>query len=378
MNFHRNKTFMLDEENPIETARWEEVVPELKNLLHGLKENFFGSHPSSFSFVVHRLEHILKRCGYDPTERLLEVGPLSKEELLSLPESVAHLLSEIFEHMSVLAGKGGVDESTYLNFCRKLGKVKEIQEYLARQPQLESMHLDGTSLAAHAFCCGTDEQINRVVKNTQIWASELGSGRLWGQHSWASELNQDLRTFSPMLELRDSLRNNLEACLSGTQLRRSPCFHLLDVNAAVELMENDFDLVIGVAQGGINIPFCMEILGQNTLYLRPSRKTNRVTQLQSISSPKPIAPGGSILICEDDAVSGKTLERILPIVQGFDPGYVEVCFSGYEPSKSYSAVKEKADGIVDQYTVPMQLPVDHFMQNLRMFHGRAEQARRAR
>lgn len=109
--------------------------------------------------------------------------------------------------------------------------------------------------------------------------------------------------------------------------------NLYMINAVGELYDK-YDLVVGVANGGINMASLFEIYGVETRYIEwhsgtgdPKRwKRDPVWRNIGFDRRK-VKEAKRILVCENDAMTGQTLSKVVEFLgEKFDPEVVDVCF----------------------------------------------------
>jgi len=154
------------------------------------------------------------------------------------------------------------------------------------------------------------------------------------------------------LEKCFSIANVCESIRAGVQLYCSSLgsrihygrmnVSLMAMNAAVELAQGDYDLTVGVAQGGSILPLLMHCLvgkatfvknspdGAKMHWFAPGREFRRPDQ-----APR-------ILVCEDDALTGKTLKKVRETVAQLNPETVDVCFLQDTPTLSLDGMHSSA------------------------------------
>ncbi len=140
---------------------------------------------------------------------------------------------------------------------------------------------------------------------------------------------------NPIADLYYHIQNGLKAHVKkfNIPLRNTP--NIPTINAAVELSKNNYDLVIGVLKSGSTLAVPFEVLGDNVRYVEWHRHWTRKPIWRKVgeTTDKP-TEAKRVLICENDAASGKTLQALQPILDKLNPDEVDICFSGYFPDKS--------------------------------------------
>lgn len=91
------------------------------------------------------------------------------------------------------------------------------------------------------------------------------------------------------------------------------------------LAEKDYDLVVGVVHAGVSPALLMEALGKNTRYLEYHRKIPKPPSWQKFGRnvETPVS-AQNILVCENDVVTGSTLQAIQPVLADLGPQKVDL------------------------------------------------------
>ena len=204
---------------------------------------------------------------------------------------------------------------------------------------------------------GSDEDINRAAQDC---ANHVDPENYIGFDTYFASRRG--RFYEPLETIRAAARKYCRDKKLNSQ-RMTP--HLSDVNGAVEL--NDYDLVIGIAQGGIALPALMDFMGKPTAFLRSSRETQS-TKWLTLAPTK----ASRLLICEDDARTGGTLDRIMPALDALNPTDIHICFTGcgLGVSKDIATKSGHFDKVFDTLSVPFT----SFTENVR----KVESASRSR
>lgn len=176
---------------------------------------------------------------------------------------------------------------------------------------------------------GTDEQISEVLRiydyryppdsNTREQEHIIGRGK-------------------PGF-LLESIYNNVRKSIVGCRLpARRLWSRFLNVNAAAEIEKRDYDLAVGLLNGGLHLALMTEIAGVRTRLISVHRDSKCEPYWKNIrKGDSKVKKAKNILICEDDAVTGGTLRRIIPLIEKLEPENVDVCFSGIYSDRSIDA-----------------------------------------
>ena len=102
------------------------------------------------------------------------------------------------------------------------------------------------------------------------------------------------------------------------------------INAAGELI-SQYDLIVGVMNAGCSMAALCELMGGNVRYIEWHQKDreweNREPVWRNVGMNfKPVTEAKRILVCENDAVTGTTLRKIIPALQALGSEAVDVCF----------------------------------------------------
>jgi hypothetical protein len=110
-----------------------------------------------------------------------------------------------------------------------------------------------------------------------------------------------------------------------------------DLNAVAELSEQEpYDLTIGVVRGGVNVPNLLHAHGWPLAYLEHHTHWQRSPIWRTIAGKHvEIRKGMRLLLCEDDASSGGTLQKVTAKLKAAGASQVDLCFTGasFEHSK---------------------------------------------
>lgn len=99
-----------------------------------------------------------------------------------------------------------------------------------------------------------------------------------------------------------------------------------------------YDAIIGIAKGGLPVPIVMHALGSNVGFIRVHKNWRRAPIWVKRCE---LRHGMSVLLCEDDAVSGETLRSaVKKISDSITPSTLDVCFSGYNLEDSIKTTEE--------------------------------------
>jgi hypothetical protein len=112
------------------------------------------------------------------------------------------------------------------------------------------------------------------------------------------------------------------------------------INAAMEVKKMDYDLALCVLNAGAPLGNLVEMTGVNTRFIEWRRHWKRkpVWRKMGKNRERP-TNADSILVIEDDAVTGSTLTAVRPFIEKLKPNKVDVCFCGGFVEKSINAAK---------------------------------------
>jgi hypothetical protein len=193
---------------------------------------------------------------------------------------------------------------------------------------------------------GTDEQIDEVFALDPV-TPNTGLVEL-GRHGRIDAVKDEIRTLYKEYTEKHGLTT-------------FPPIFLEHVNAAVEL-QSQYDAVIGILRKGAPVPNLMHALGQKVGMIEFHQNWLRGAMWRRIGGEKfTMDQGGKILICEDDAVRGRTLRSVLSRVDEFNPSKVDVCFTGVMYSMSRSAADNI--GVFDKVFHCTEVSQDHVFTN---------------
>lgn len=138
------------------------------------------------------------------------------------------------------------------------------------------------------------------------------------------------------------------------------------VNAAVQIVKLDYDLIVGIQGGCSNLTNVLEFIGDDRLrYINYSKSLEKLPVWEKIGrSRKEVEKAKKILICENDAVSGQTLRSVQPLIEKLQPEGVDICFSGGFFDEKSQLVAEQM-GIYKRIFSVMNMDFDNFLENIR-------------
>jgi len=138
-----------------------------------------------------------------------------------------------------------------------------------------------------------------------------------------------------------------------------------DYNAAMEIKKREYDLAIGIQTGCSALTNVLEMIGQPTRYIRHSKKwNNRKPHWMAIGKEKErVKKAKKIIVCENDAVSGKTLQAVQPLIEKLQPETIDICFSGYSDEDSIATAQNL--GFYTNVFSTVTIGYNHFLENIK-------------
>ena len=231
----------------------------------------------------------------------------------------------------------------------------------ARSEKSESLNRD-YDLLETAIRRGTGRMINRVLNQYLCNADE--------NIVLLDIVDYVVRENGELGEINNRTADNLGVYAAANGIEVKNGFNSLHVNAAMEVSRLDYDLIVGIYRGCTSLTTPLEVIGDNVRYINYSRLRNpnkdgewlpvgRVRELPEKAE--------KILVCEDDAVTGGSLRRAIPLLEKLDPKQVDVCFSGFFSVRSVGEVKKipfynQAFGLWNHF--------DRYVGNIRKFDAR--------
>lgn len=145
-------------------------------------------------------------------------------------------------------------------------------------------------------------------------------------------------------------------------------FHLSHANAAVELLNDEYDAVIGIARSGSTVPVLMDALDANVGIIRTAREWKRSPVWHTRCE---LRNGMRILLCDDDVVSGGTVSSVIQKIRRECTGLdVHVCLTGCKVVNSIHAL-ENIEGVDDILPMGM-LATSNIISNIDLVNGKLE------
>lgn len=142
-------------------------------------------------------------------------------------------------------------------------------------------------------------------------------------------------TSNPLCDLYSRAYANLKSYAEKFEIpfRHTP--RAYDLSAAIELSRKKYDLIIGVLKAGSTLALPMEAIGENVRYMEWHKHWKRKPVWRNVgrATEKP-KKAKKILLCENDAVSGNTIEALLPSLEKLGAEEVDICFTALYPEKS--------------------------------------------
>ena len=283
----------IPQQNPIEKEKSKEDREKLS--IQQMQENFNKAYEQFDNFVGFMG---LKIDMHTPlAEQELKLSDKEKERLKQLALNVAQaaaLNDNIFESF---------------NFFRWLSMEEKIKERAKQSIRHRNgqIHLD-LVLAVAEY--GTEEE---ALDSYRQLFSQMGLMGVDAYPVIKEKFKNIEARFNEFLE-----KNSYEFLASFT-----PEF----LNAALELREKNYDLAIGVLNGGGPMAMFLEFLGTQAKYIEWHRDWKKGPVQRKIGPNKsPISKGKKILICENDTQTGATLKAIIPFLKKLKPEQIDVSF----------------------------------------------------
>lgn len=112
------------------------------------------------------------------------------------------------------------------------------------------------------------------------------------------------------------------------------------INAAMEIKRMNYDLAIGILNGGSTLAHLVEMSGVETRYLEWRRNWKRAPIWKKMGGNQAkVQQADRILLIEDDAVTGSTLRAVQPLIENLNPSQVDVCFWNSIGKLSFEAAR---------------------------------------
>jgi adenine/guanine phosphoribosyltransferase-like PRPP-binding protein len=135
------------------------------------------------------------------------------------------------------------------------------------------------------------------------------------------------------------------------------------VNAAMELMKKNYDVVIGILNSGAPLAGLMDFLGQNTRYAEWHHGWKGGPKWKKIGNKQAaIKTAGTILISEHDTRTGMTLKAFIPFLQKLHARRVDIAYV-IDVGGSNKKVTEEV-GYYDHQDLVWDLPRKNLVENL--------------
>jgi hypothetical protein len=174
---------------------------------------------------------------------------------------------------------------------------------------------------------GTADDIDRV----------FAQDPLTPEHPFCDDKTHDKVT-SKLSAISD-LVNDYLAQSGLAKNRSSICSQRLFPTAALQVSQMDYDLVVGVHHKGMNLPNYLRPLGQNVASFDWRRSGEYEARWRDPEQTQRMEPGMKVLVCEDDAVTGSTLQQVKNKLAELNPTSIDVCLTGVHYEKSQEAVQ---------------------------------------
>ena len=336
-----------------------EEIPKITDITLQPPQNLDVSIEESDEMFLQKLEEMrsfLRLNNINP-------APKSPEELSVLEEKLKQteggekLIEGIKSLMLEVANLAVVhDANLYLAFqyFETLGLKNRIKERVDKGCRTESgeLYYDLT-LASLEY--GSDDQAENVLRE---WVTDKQRGdfpeAFQGTKYFKERLpviREAYKEFAQKNNLPDSIVNM--GGLNTTDL----------INAAIELKKMNYDVVIGVLKSGIHVATIMDFLGQNTRFIEWHKHWKSGPRLKKIGSDiSPITSAQKILICEQDAHTGATLNALIPFIEKLNPEKVDVSFWIDEQRQNQAKIDES--NYYDEQFLVGKIPFNHLVENL--------------
>ncbi len=209
---------------------------------------------------------------------------------------------------------------------------------------------------------GTGRMINRVLN--QYFCSVDDNS------VWVDIVDDVVRENGELGEINDRTADSLGVYAAANGIEVKNGFNSLHVNTAMEISRSDYDLIVGIYRGCTSLTTPLEVIGDNVRYINYSRlrNPNRDAEWLPVGRVRQVPEKAEkILVCEDDAVTGGSLKKAVPLLEKLDPKQVDVCFTGFDLVRSVGEVKKipfynKAWGLWNIF--------DRYVGNIRKFDAR--------
>ncbi|MEQ1849711.1 MAG: phosphoribosyltransferase [Candidatus Peribacteraceae bacterium] len=229
-----------------------------------------------------------------------------------------------------------------------------IYDYTSRRMKTEGFPI-GVDYCLPVLEHGTPPEIDLVLHQHGNFAShEDGANSLLFRGKVETALNE--------------IRNEyLRYCQTHQLSTKRVCYpSTLIPNAAYTLVDENYDLTIGIVHGGAPLANYLHVLDQNVVYLEYHRRWEINPRWRVAGRQCDIRSGMKILLCEDDVATGKTLKEVARKLDKLNPSSVGICFTGYHLEKSKQRAQEA--GVFDSVRTPNDFDQSHVYSSILNFH----------
>ncbi|HLC71611.1 MAG TPA: hypothetical protein VJI32_06370 [Candidatus Nanoarchaeia archaeon] len=259
-----------------------------------------------------KLDDFLEFWGNRGAVKYNQFAPFDEQEICDDP-ALKDELHTLLENVAVAAMDEDTDISMGLSILESLGRVGEIKTRVGKG--IGRKEWPNYDLVEATVRYGTPEQIDTAVSQfyednpKDFWAFE-----------WRGIFHKEFQEINTYLE-NYSRKYNLQYKGAGP----------VEVNAAQEMLKRNYSLVVSVLWKGGTLPNILEALGQNTRHVEYHRDWKKQGPRwkkigKDSSSPK---RAERILVCEDDAVTGKTLGAVHAFLKRLSPEQLDVCLTSH-------------------------------------------------
>jgi hypoxanthine phosphoribosyltransferase len=259
------------------------------------------------------------RTDFDESQKVFDVPP----EELKVPNDLRDQVRDSLEEIIALHLEDDVSLGDGLRIAEAVGRVDLIRARIAQGFVLEE-HKSPLSLCLAAFKYGTEEQHIEAIKVME----DMGIGQ-YSMIDKSEKVEREIQQINDHFHFYRSQYplNNRHYFEGGKP------FSAYQLNAAAELLKTDYDLVIGLQSGGVLFAALLEMLGMNVRYLSWHREwapTGRSPEWEQIGSvqEKPTT-AQKILLCEDDSVTGNTLDVVGKFLSNLGADRTDIFFKNH-------------------------------------------------
>ena len=238
-------------------------------------------------------------------------------------------------------------------------KYKELRRKMAEIVEEKALELCeigkyaiGSKLLTLINCTTTLAEIARArgIENLSGDLNFLDAVDMYGNDS---ERNALLKNYpwhrnsdGKICKLADSIKaETMEFRKKTSKMRvgiEASCFQ---ISAAMQISRQDYTAIFGILQSGASIAAYTDVLDVPSGFIEYHRRwPTKKPVWKEANRAKKYGQNGAILLCENDAISGKTIENVRRKVDTLNPTRVDILFTGYhEKSSKDLAIKNGAD-----------------------------------